>query len=350
MQRKGPEIDLNTLEKKIAYFYGLTDLSKVSDFYLKAYQWVTYSSSSKEEVKQQALPMLECAYQQVIDQSLLKFNVQQAAALEFDLIWANHSKASYEARVGVTKKLYALVFNQPESHFIRPACLRVFLYQLKGQLIEHHLLDLDTAQCLIELSELSATLLNARMPKDSTLKYCTLAQNADHGALASLQKRLWYPFETTPSKSVSVKLNALETAYALFFKEKSVIEEDFKAELKPLVRALYAEGLKRINSPCSIDEATSLAIDYVLSCKAHRPFSIRQTQLIRLLTKVYGVDPSKPSVPAMIQVFIGDYIDPLPSSPVSTRGSIVLNKLLNISSNMLSRDNPYRLKPASLNI
>lgn len=115
----------SNLEHEIAYFFGANDQEKISKHFLKALN---------AQNDNDAIMHLCEAYQEVMSQTRLTFDVKKAAKLEFTLIKAHRDTKPFEEIVQIMIKLYETVFGTKSDSIINAAYLRTFLYMYKGLL------------------------------------------------------------------------------------------------------------------------------------------------------------------------------------------------------------------------
>ena len=116
---------IDTLEKDIAYFFGVEDEKAVSDLYLHALSHIGTS---------EMMPYLEDAYLSVKQQRNWNFDHRLAAVYEFQIIQGNSNGASFEVIKDLMVQLYQTVYQTNSPLIDKAARLRTFLYQYKASI------------------------------------------------------------------------------------------------------------------------------------------------------------------------------------------------------------------------
>lgn len=137
-------------EKDIAYFFEAKHTKEIKAAYIKGITQYEHSKRlNVDQIKMLVIPDLIQAYKIIQKETSLKFNPEKAANLEFNLIHAQATHASFEKITSIMTALYEEVFNTQNEHVRNAALLRTFLYQYKiQQLINHQKLDQDDMDLL----------------------------------------------------------------------------------------------------------------------------------------------------------------------------------------------------------
>jgi len=159
------ENEIKTFEKKIAYFFGVSDEKPVIEAYMNALEKLAIESKSIESLEKEMVPYLENAYRSIKQQRNWKFDPHLAAEIEFQIILGNFKNLSFEIVQDLMVQLYQIVF-QSDSFLIQKAArLRTFLYQYKAKVLEmENKLTEEDRRIMLEIATASKELLNSIRP------------------------------------------------------------------------------------------------------------------------------------------------------------------------------------------
>jgi hypothetical protein len=121
------------LEKNIAYFFGVENPDKVSCHYIKAVQEIERlgKNESRDILYMHLISHLRLAYQEVSEQKQLRFNIDKAAELEFELFMGGLRNSTFEKDFQILVKIYETVFQTSSNRMLKAAMLRSFLFKYK---------------------------------------------------------------------------------------------------------------------------------------------------------------------------------------------------------------------------
>ena len=125
-------------EEEIAYFYGARNSEPIAGHYVKALQELERLGigAGKNILAGSMFMPLRQAYEEVQKQTSLRFDLDQAAQLELELILAQAQEESFESIYQLMIELYTIVFGVKAKHLHRSAMLRTFLYKYKISLLK----------------------------------------------------------------------------------------------------------------------------------------------------------------------------------------------------------------------
>ncbi len=125
------------LEADIAYFYNALNRSPIAELYMEAIKTFDRAlSQGRENLESKTVPILEAAYTQVQEQTVLVFDIKVVALIEFKLIKAQAEKQSFEVIYALMVELYEAVFQMSAAAIHKAALLRTFLYQYKIRVLQ----------------------------------------------------------------------------------------------------------------------------------------------------------------------------------------------------------------------
>ena len=91
------ENEMEIFEKKIGYFFGVSNEAPVIEAYMNALEKLKMVESvSIEVLEREMIPYLEKAYQSIAQQRNWKFDPYLAAKIEFQIILGNFNGSSFE--------------------------------------------------------------------------------------------------------------------------------------------------------------------------------------------------------------------------------------------------------------
>ena len=121
-------------EKEIAFFYFAKNTRNIARHYIQA---ITKFEKAKNEqvdineLQRVTTPDLSQAYLAVQQETLLTFDLNKAAILEFNLIYSQSIQDDFDYIKQIMIDLYKTIFRTDNSHITKAAMLRTSLYQYK---------------------------------------------------------------------------------------------------------------------------------------------------------------------------------------------------------------------------
>ena len=161
--------NIESLEKQLAYIYGVQEPEKIFTHYIRAIQYLDsneYEALENSARDDHMLLHLRAAYEEVKQQSDLSFQTDKVAELELSLILAQAQRKSSETIQQIMIALYQTVFDSQSDTILKAAMLRTFLYQYKIALLNCHTqLTQEDQQFLLNISHESKRLLDSLLPQ-----------------------------------------------------------------------------------------------------------------------------------------------------------------------------------------
>lgn len=160
-----PAIDILEFEQAIAFFYGAKNPDKMAHHYLAAIKQLEKLGIDANDnlLVEQVLPFLVKAYQEVLMQTDLIFDVDKAARYEMAVILSQARKAFFEDIYTAMLNLYQEVYNSDAFSLQKAAMLRTFLYQYKIAVLQpDKTLSENDKKIMIAMANLSAEQLKNR--------------------------------------------------------------------------------------------------------------------------------------------------------------------------------------------
>lgn len=138
-------------EKEIAYFYGAKNPELIAKHYLKAIEKLEQIGIQVDNnlLEKSMLHHLKEAYQEVRNQTHLKFDIDKAAKYEFQLILAQTKEEPFEKIYHIMVNLYKEIFHSDKLDIHKGAMLRTFLYKYKLSLLKKNNTLSDSDQDLM---------------------------------------------------------------------------------------------------------------------------------------------------------------------------------------------------------
>lgn len=150
--------EMMQFEKAIAYFYGVPNSRHIAQHYLEALRILNTLdvNSTDDTIEPYLLPHLEQAYNEVLKQTGLQFNVPKVAKFEFTLIVSQARKAPFETIHATMLELYREVFQSDAFSIHKAAMLRTFLFLYKSKVLQQeHSLTENDKKLMLSLAKVS---------------------------------------------------------------------------------------------------------------------------------------------------------------------------------------------------
>lgn len=148
-----------SFEKELAYYFDVKDPEPVIANYLFALSILESHGIRHPSIKSLMLPFLESAYTSIAQQRNWHFDIQKAAALEYEIIIGNAEGKDISSK---QIELYQTIYETNNFAIEKAVMIRSFIYKYKIKVLqEERTLSQEEIDLLLQLAKLSECYLKS---------------------------------------------------------------------------------------------------------------------------------------------------------------------------------------------